>query len=153
MKIIFVCHGNICRSVSAEYIAKYLIDQYHIASHFEIISRAVSIEEEGNDIYPPMKMVLLNHHIPTLKHHAKKISSSEYQKADVVFAMDYSNIRNLSHMFNDLSKVKLLGDYLPQKKEIEDPWYTSRYEKVFQEIYQAIDNYLRKICTNHPSLF
>ena len=134
-KIIFVCHGNICRSPAAEYIAKE-IDKEH---KYQYISRAVSAEETGNDIYPPMKKVLIKYKIPYSEHHAKKITLEEYKEADIIFCMDQSNITRLNMLFpyENHSKVRLL-----QQMEIEDPWYTGDFETVFLQIKHAIIRFL-----------
>ena len=147
IRLIFICHGNICRSASAEFIAKYLCKKYHL-TNFEIISRGVSNEEEGNDIYPPMKTILLQNHLPLTRHYAKKITIEEYWNANIVLAMDQSNLWYLKRLFGDIDKVELLGNYLSDKHDIEDPWYTRNFIKVYQETYQAIDNFLQDYINN-----
>lgn len=82
--IIFVCHGNICRSVAAEYIMKNLLIKYHLEDRFNVISRATSTEEIGNDIYPPMKRALYNKEIPFYQHKAKQITTQDYENADMI---------------------------------------------------------------------
>lgn len=133
--IIFVCHGNICRSPMAEFIAKE-IDKEH---RYEYISRATSLEEIGNDIYYPAKVTLANHHVPYSHRGAKRITLEEFQNAYKVFVMDNNNLLYLKRLFpgEDFSKVSLLG-----KDEIEDPWYTDRFEKVYQEIRASIIHFL-----------
>ena len=145
IKIIFICHGNICRSVAAEYLFKYLIKKHNREKEFEVISRAVSDEEYMNDIYPPMKRVLVEHGIPISKHSALRISDNEYQSADLVLIMDSSNLRFLQRRFKDLSKVKFLGDYISQGYEIEDPWYTRDFEKAYSDIYSSCENFLMSV--------
>lgn len=135
--VIFVCHGNICRSPMAEYIAKYLDKE----NRYEFISRAVSNEERGNDIYPPAKRMLIQNNIPYERHAAQKISTEEFKKADYIFVMDKSNMNYLRMLFpyENFSKVKMLEDF-----EIEDPWYSGRYELVFHLIYEGIEKFLNK---------
>lgn len=132
-KIIFVCHGNICRSPMAEFIAKSLSNKY------EWISRAVSLEEIGNDIYYPARITLEKHNIPYTHREAKRITLEEYKEAKIVFVMDYSNIRLLKYLFpnEDYSKVHLL-----RENEIEDPWYTHNFEKVYEQIKTSIIHFL-----------
>ena len=136
-KVIFVCHGNICRSPIAEYVAKYLDKE----KRYEYISRAVSNEERGNDIYPPAKRVLIENHIPYERHAAQRISLEEYKEASYIFVMDQSNINYLKMLFpyENFSKIHLLGE-----REIEDPWYTGNFQKVFCEIYEGIEKFLKK---------
>ena len=133
--IIFVCHGNICRSPIAEFVAKHL-DK---AKRYEYISRATSLEEIGNDIYYPAKKVLERHHIPFSHRGAARITLEEFHKAKHIFVMDYNNLFYLQRLYpnEDYSKVSLLSNH-----EIEDPWYTGNFEKVYQEIETSIIHFL-----------
>ena len=133
-RILFICHGNICRSPMAKYIFKSL------TSDFEIESRATSTEEIGNDIYPPIKKVLDNHNIPYERHYAKQITKEEFDYYDYIYVFDYNNLRNINRMFGESSKVELLGD-----DEIDDPWYTRDFEKCFNETYDACIKILDKL--------
>ena len=133
--VIFVCHGNICRSPMAEFIAKHL-DKNH---KYEYISRATSLEEIGNDIYYPAKVTLDKHNIPYTRRGAKRISLDEFRSAKYIFIMDNNNLSYLRRLFpgEDFSKVSLLGN-----SEIEDPWWTGNFEKVYQEIETSIIHFL-----------
>ncbi|MCR4561909.1 MAG: low molecular weight phosphotyrosine protein phosphatase [Bacilli bacterium] len=135
--IVFVCHGNICRSPMAEYIAKYLDTE----GRYHYFSRAVSNEEYLNDIYPPAKEILRRHQIPFSLHQARRISLDEFLEADTIFVMDNSNIKYLERLFpeQDHSKVRLLDP-----NEIEDPWYTGNFERVYQQITAGIKRFLGK---------
>ena len=126
-KILFVCHGNICRSPMGEYILKYLVNDNYV-----IESRATSVEEIGNDIYPPVKEVLNKYNIPYKKHKARQISVDDYNTFDLIICFDDYNLDGVRRITNDLSKVRKL-----LSKDIEDPWYTGNYEKVFHEIYEG----------------
>ena len=138
-KIIFVCHGNICRSVAAEYIMKKLTDKYIVTS------RATSYEEIDNDIYPPMKKVLDNHNIPYDRHYASRIDYDDYQSADYIFYMDDENYYSLNRMFPNSIKIYPIYKYSPTISEIEDPWYTRRFELVFNQIYQCVVDIINNI--------
>ena len=137
MKIIFVCHGNICRSVAAEVIAKEIIRKSHIKD-VEVISRALSYEETGNDIYPPMKRVLEANGYHCERHYAQRMERSEANDADIIYYMDESNYRLLSYWFSDyLSKCHLLTEKVGGKI-VSDPWYDHRFNQAFEEIEEAV---------------
>ena len=142
MNIIFVCHGNICRSVAAEYIAKKLdIDKKH-----QFISRATSFEEIGNDIYPPMKQELRRQDIPFSYHEARRIDQNDYDWADIIFYMDDENKYSLKYMFkDDKNKIKPIYEYTPGLFEIEDPWYTRNFQSVVNQITTCVKDILDNI--------
>ena len=127
MKIIFVCHGNICRSPLAEYIFKYITN-----NKYDVISRATSTDEIGNDIYPPSKKTLDEHNIPYERHHATRITKEEYDEADYILVFDKRNMNILKSHIGDNSKARMLLD-----KEIDDPWYTREFDRAYNEIYEG----------------
>lgn len=134
-KVLFVCHGNICRSAMAEYIFKYKTNSLD----YYCESRAVSSEETGNDIYPPAKRCLDKHSIPYQRHYARKISQKDYDEFDDIFIMDSSNEYLINRVVNNYDqKIKKLCAY-----DIEDPWYTGNFEEVYKQINEGIDNYLK----------
>lgn len=125
--VLFVCHGNICRSAMAKYIFRYLTNNKVLVD-----SRATSTEEIGNDIYPNAKKQLDIHNIPYDRHYAKQITQDDYDKYDLILCFDEENIYNLDRMFKDTSKIRKLSI-----NNIEDPWYTRDFDKCFNEIYEA----------------
>lgn len=131
MKIIFVCLGNICRSPMAEYILKSMTND------IDIISRGISNEEYSHDIYDPAKKQLDKHNIRYEKHFAKKITLDEYNNADYIIVMEKYQIDRLYSMYGKNDKVKMLLPY-----DIEDPWYTGNFEKVYNEIYEGCNKLL-----------
>lgn len=137
MNIIFVCHGNICRSVAAEFIAKAQdFDKKH-----NIISRATSYEEIGNDIYPPMKAELSRQGISFTRHEAQRINQKDYDWADVIYYMDDENKYSLRYMFNDdKEKIKPIYEYSEGLHEIEDPWYTRNFTIVVNQIKRCVND-------------
>ncbi len=137
--IIFVCHGNICRSVAAEYIFKNMNNEYIV------LSRATSNEEIGNDIYPPMKRELTRQGIPFDRHCAKRIDYDDYLKADLIFYMDDENFYTLNRMFPNSNKIFTIYKYTPSISEIEDPWYTGRFDLVVTQIKTCIKDILNNI--------
>ncbi|MBQ7240676.1 MAG: low molecular weight phosphotyrosine protein phosphatase [Bacilli bacterium] len=134
-KVIFICHGNICRSPMAKYIFKYLSN-----NEFYVESRATSTEEIGNDIYSPIKKVLDIHNIPYDTHHAKQITKDELDTYDYIYVFDNNNLYNLKRMYGSINNIKLISD-----NEIDDPWYTRDFERAYQETYNACKNILDEI--------
>ena len=144
MNIVFICHGNICRSPVAEIILKCMVEDAHLDNKIKVISRATSLEEIGNDIYPPMKRVLSNHGYYDVHHYAQRMSQSEFDEADYIFYMDYNNLYYLNRLFGESNKYHLITEYL-DNQEIEDPWYTNRFEFVYQRIKKAVEVIFIKI--------
>ena len=164
-KILFVCHGNICRSPMAEFVMKYLVDEAaknsdEIARNytFEIASAAVSTEETGNDIYPPAKRTLRDHGIPFTRHSARQITRADYDYYDYIICADASNLRWLDRLIgSDTShKISLLmqwtdgqlvdGRLINDKYvNISDPWYTGDFETAYLDIWKGCNALLRRI--------
>lgn len=136
--IIFVCHGNICRSPAAANIMTNLLLTYPNVGDFFVISRATSTEEIGNDIYPPMKRALYNKEIPFFEHHAKQITGKEFEEADYIFYMDSLNKRFLERMFGELpEKCQIITKYSRYPEYIDDPWYTGDFDNVVEQLTQC----------------
>lgn len=133
MNIIFVCHGNICRSPIAEILFNELVVLHHKEDKFSISSRATSFEEIGNGIYYPMKQVLAKHNVIYKPHTASRITKTEFDAADYIFYMDKNNLYYLIHLFGESKKFHLISEF-GDNKEVEDPWYTGRFEYVYQQL-------------------
>ena len=138
----FVCHGNICRSPMGEFILKKMLLDDGIEG-VEVYSRGVSSEEEGNDIYPPAKRVLTAHGIPFTRHCAHRISDSDFDSSDIVYALDSSNYRALTRRFPSSDKIRMLSG-----TDVEDPWYTGNFEGVYREISQGCRNIVKELKNN-----
>lgn len=144
IKILFVCHGNICRSPMAEFIFKKLISDKGLTKDFEISSAATSTEEIGSDIYPPARDCLLKHNIPISKHSARQINKTDLEYFDYIIAMEEYNIINLQRLLGDSNKYSLLLDYTSISGDIADPWYSGDFETAYNEIMLGCIGFLDK---------
>lgn len=145
--ILFVCYGNICRSPMAEMIFKDLIYKNNKRYKFSCVSRATSMEELGNDIYPQAKRKLLQESITCENHKAIQIKREDYKLYDYIIVMEERNKRDVIRMLGpDIdNKVHLLLEYTDNVKDIDDPWYSGDFETAFNEIYEGcvgLYNYL-----------
>ena len=137
--IIFVCHGSICRSPAAAFIAKKYLKEVGRESEFAILIRATSSEEIGNGIYPPMKRELIRRGVPLYPHAAQRINQAVYERADYIFCMDDENYYSLLRQIDDHKHIIYrINRWTKHINEIEDPWYTGRYEKVCDQIVDCI---------------
>ena len=144
--IIFVCHGNICRSPAAEWVMKYLLQRYSLEEDFFILSRATSLEEIGNGIYPPMKRALYNKEIPFFEHHAQRITLDDLERADYVFYMDTLNKSYMERLFGKLpEKCQIITKYSKYIPYIDDPWYTGQFDEVVEQIIQCCEDIINKL--------
>ena len=136
INILFVCHGNICRSAAAEQIMKQLVKINATEDSFVIDSAATSTEEIGNPMYPPMQRVFREHGMPIGNHHARQITKADAKDYDFLIGFDSENLYYLHQICGEdfASKIHLLSEYSGQNTEIADPWYTRDFEKAFSEI-------------------
>ena len=141
-KILFVCHGNICRSVMAEMVMRHMVVEAGREDEFVIDSCATSREEIGNDIYPPAKRCLSAHGVPFTRHAARQITKEDYANFDLILCMEAYNIRNLRHTLGATlldedaklacPKVRLLLD-----RDVADPWYTGDFEATYRDVVEG----------------
>lgn len=138
-KVMFVCHGNICRSPMAEFVMKDLVKKVDREKEFLIDSSATSTEEIGNGIYPPAKRKLIEKGVPFTEHYARQIKKAEYDDWDLFICMDGANVRNLMRIFeNDKkNKVKKLLDYTGHGGDVADPWYTGNFESTYLDVLEG----------------
>ena len=136
IKIMFVCHGNICRSPMAEFVFKDIAEKNGVSDKFLIDSSATSTEEIGNPVYPPAVSELKRHNIKLYPHYAKQITKSDYDKFDLIICMEKYNIRNLTRVIGDDkdNKVHLLMEYAGISRDVADPWYTRNFESAYNDI-------------------
>ena len=147
-KIIFICHGNICRSPMAEYVMKHLVKEQGRESEFEITSGAVSREEIGNDIYPPAKRKLQEKGVEFSRHRAHQITPDEFSENDIIITMDSSNMRLLGRIvpnWEETGKVHLMMEYAGSTRDVADPWYTGDFEQTYQDVLAGCTGLLNMI--------
>ena len=138
-KILFVCHGNICRSPMAEYVMKDLAAKAGISDRFEIASAAVSREELGNPVYPPARRELQKHGIRCDGHAAHQITKREYDYYDRIYYMDRNNARYLARMLPETTKCFPL-----LSRDVADPWYTGDFAETWDDILEGCTRILEE---------
>ena len=149
IKVIFICHGNICRSVSAQYIFDELIMEEHLETVLMCDSAATSTEEIGNPIYPPMKQALFHHNVVIGDHRARQLRRNDYDNYDLIIGMDSENMYYIKRIIGDdpEGKVHTLMEYTDTPNAlIDDPWYTRDFETAYQMINKgckALLSYLK----------
>ena len=150
-KILFICHGNICRSPMAEFVMKQLVKNEGLEEQFEIASAATSTEEIGNPVYPPAKRKLAEHNIGCEGKTARQMTRSDYQYYDYIIAMDRNNLRNLKRMFGEDTehKISLLMDYTHRPDDVADPWYTGDFEATWQDVSEGCRGLLDYLIGKH----
>lgn len=142
IKVLFVCHGNICRSPMGEYILKDMVLKRGLGARFEIASAAVSTEEIGNPVYPPARRELQKHGIACAGHAAHRITRRELEHYDCIYYMDRSNARWLERLFGaDAAKCRPLLD-----RDVADPWYTGDFKQTWDDIVEGCERILEELC-------
>ena len=146
-KIIFLCHGNICRSPMAEFVMKDLVEKAGLSGQFEIASAATSTEEIGNPVYPPARRKLAEHGICCAGKTARQMTRRDYETYDYLIAMDRNNLRNMVRFVGSdpEHKVSLLMDHASRPGDVADPWYTGDFEATWQECVEG--------CLSFPNRF
>ncbi len=134
-KILFVCHGNICRSPMAEYVMKYLVEQAQLTDQFLIESAATSTEEIGNPVYPPARRKLAEHGISCNGHAARQMTRADYSRYDLLIGMDSANLRNMTRIAGGDPEGKIRP--LLYDKDVADPWYTGNFEATWQDVLRG----------------
>ena len=147
MRILFICHGNICRSPMAEFIFKDLVRQAGLERRFEIASAATSREEIGNDMYPPAKKCLRGHGVPFSPRAARQVTPRDYDDYDLLIIMDDLNRRNLERILprDPAGKVRTLLSFTGRDAVIPDPWYTDDFESAYRDIRRGCEALLASL--------
>ena len=151
IKILFVCHGNICRSPMAEFIMKDLVEKAGLSAQFHIASAATSTEEIwngiGNPVYPPAKAKLAEHGISCAGKRAVQLTPSDYGKYDYLIGMDSANIRNMRRMLGSdpEGKIHKLLSFAGSDRDISDPWYTGDFDATYRDVTEGCEALLRDL--------
>ena len=143
-KILFVCHGNICRSPMAEFVMKHLVEERGLQNKFEIASAATSTEEIGNPVYPPARRKLAEHGINCEGKRARVMTREDFSYYDHIIVMDNENLQSIKWLFGKDKdhKVRLLMDYTDRPGEVADPWYTGDFEATWRDVLEGCEGLL-----------
>jgi len=147
-RILFVCHGNICRSPMAEFVMKDMVRRRNLENRYEIASAATSREELGNPVYPPARRKLAENGIGCAGHHARQMTKADYDDYDLIVCMDRNNIRNALRITggDPQNKIVLLLDYADRAgEEVADPWYTGDFDATWDDIVSGCEGLLNHL--------
>ncbi len=153
INILFICHGNICRSPMAEFVLKDMVTKQNISHLFHIASCATSTEEiwngVGNPVYPPAKKELVKHGISCEGKRAVQLRKDDYSKYDYLICMDSANVRNALRILggDPDNKIKMCLEFAGINRDVADPWYTGRFETTYNDVVMGCEgllDYLRK---------
>ncbi len=146
-KVLFICHGNICRSPMAEFVMKDLVKKAGLEKEFQIASAATSTEEIGHPVYPPARRKLAEHGICCDGHSARKLTNRDYDEYDLLIGMDQANLRNMYRICGGdyAGKMHLLLDFTDRPGDVADPWYTDDFEATWRDVLEGCQGLLRFI--------
>ena len=148
IKILFVCHGNICRSPMAEFLMKELVESRGLDGEFYIESAATSTEEIGNGVYPPVRRILNARGIDCSVKRARQMTRADYDKFDYIVCMDSNNMRNMGYIAIDtMGKYSKLLDFTEHPHDVADPWYSGDFATTEREVQagcEALLDYILK---------
>ena len=135
-RVLFVCHGNICRSAMAQCVMQKLVDDAGLTGEFTIDSAATTYEEIGNPIYPPARKKLAAEGVPIVPHSARRVQAGEDAGWDYVLVMDEENIRHLRRIWGpeNMGRVKKLLEYAGVHRDVADPWYTGDFTACYNDV-------------------
>ena len=147
VKILFVCHGNICRSPMAEFVLKRLAEETGVADRLFVASAATSSEEIGNPVYPPARRKLAEHGISCQGKRARRMTAADYGEYDLLIGMDEANLRNMRRICggDPEGKLRLLMDYTDRPGQVADPWYTGDFEATWRDVSEGCAGLLKTL--------
>ena len=146
-RILFVCHGNICRSPMAEFVMKDLVKKAGLEGQFHIESAATSTEEIGNPVYPPARRKLAEHSIDCAGKTARQLKNIDYDQYDLLIGMDRANLRNMHRICGGdfAGELHLLMDYTDRPGDVADPWYTDDFETTWRDVLEGCRGLLEQL--------
>ena len=150
IRVLFLCHGNICRSPMAQFLFQHLVNQAGLADFFSISSAATSREEIGNPIHYGTMEIFRKYHIPCIGHNAVQMEKNDYQEYDYLIGMDGANIRNMLRIFggDPEGKVAKLLSYAGSERDISDPWYTGDFGMTYDDVLEGCTAFLEYLQQN-----
>lgn len=154
IRVLFICHGNICRSPMAEFILKDMLEKHGITDKFYIESAATSSEEiwgnVGNPVYPPAKAELKKHGISCEGKRARQMTEEDYVRFDYLIGMDSMNKRNMLRISggDEERKISLLMDYSSHPRDVADPWYTGNFSRTYADIEEGLTGFIEYLQAN-----
>ena len=151
IKVLFLCHGNICRSTMSEMVLKHLVRERGLADLFYIDSAATSREEIGNGVHYGTRCKLAEVGIPCEDHRARQVTKKDYEKFDYLIVMDTNNVRNLNRIIGsdpDGKVYKLLDFTERAGASIADPWYTGNFDETYRDVLEGCEGFLKKVSEN-----
>ena len=153
IKILFVCHGNICRSPMAEYVMKDKVQKHGLADCFFIDSAATSTDEIGNGVHRGTRKKLKEMKIPCGDHRARQMKRADYEAYDYLIGMDSFNIRNMQRIVGKDSegKIQRLLDFGKAPRDIADPWYTGNFDETYEDVEEGCEALLAYVIKHHLS--
>jgi len=151
-KILFICHGNVCRSPMAEFVMKDLVKKAGLEKEFHIESAATSAEELGNSVHRGTRRKLAEHGISCDGKTARQLKNSDYEKYDLLIGMDQANLRSMYRICGgDFADKMHLLDYTDRPGEVADPWYTDDFESTWQDVLAGCRGLLRELTCEEES--
>ena len=145
IKVLFVCHGNICRSTMAQSVFQYMVNKEGVSDRFEIDSAATSTEEIGNLPHYGTVSELRKHNIPLIPHRARQLTKADESYYDYLIGMDTANIRNMRRIVGDSDKIYKLMSFADSGKDVADPWYTGDFAETYADVKLGCEKLLEKL--------
>ena len=151
VRVLFICHGNICRSPMCHYYFQHLLVSRGLEAQFYVDSAATSREEIGNPVHPKTREKLVQHHIPCGNHRARQLQKEDYKTFDYLIGMDSWNLRNIKAITggDPDNKIFKLMEFAGSGCDVADPWYTGDFDATWEDVHRGCDGLLKEILSSH----